>query len=92
MTTYQKDKSGKLDYTIDWSDWLNGDIIASSTWTVPSDLTQVSAGIDSPATTTTIWLTGGTLGSFHKVSNKITTNTSPQRIATRSIYLEIVKR
>ena len=89
MTTYQKAAKGVLDYTIDWDTWLNGDIIASSTWDVPSDLTVDSEGIDSPATSTTIWLSGGTNGAFHKVTNRITTDTTPARTTSRSIYIEV---
>jgi hypothetical protein len=92
MTTFQKSREGKLDYCSNWTDWLDGDTIGTSTWRVPSDMTTVKTGIESPATHTTIWLTGGTIGNFVKITNTITTATSPERIASRSFYVEVVQR
>ena len=92
MTTYTKAKAGKLDYTINWGDWLDTDVIGTSTWTLPSGLTEVKSGIDSPATTVTIWISGGEVGSFYKITNTITTATSPERISSRSVYIEIYQR
>jgi hypothetical protein len=69
---YEKDPDARLDYGISWSSFLpSGDTIAASSWDVPSGLTS-----DTPAFTTTatsIWLSGGTNGSFYTVSNTITT-------------------
>ena len=91
MTTYIQAKEGRLDYTIDWSDWLDGDLIGVSTWSAPN-LTVVNSSIDSPATSTTVWLTGGEIGSVVEVRNTITTNTSPTRITSRTVLLEIYQR
>ena len=67
--TFVKDPDATLDYIIDWSEWLDTDTISTSTWTVPTGLTNVS---DSNTTTTaTIWLSGGTAGQRYTVSNRI---------------------
>jgi hypothetical protein len=57
-----KDPDAVVDYRIDWSDRLNGDTIAISTWTVPSGITKDSDTHDN--TTTTIWLSGELIPSF----------------------------
>lgn len=68
---YLKDPISVLDYTVDWSDWLDGDTIATSIWTVPTGITQASE--TETTTAATIWLSGGTDGSDYTVTNRITT-------------------
>ena len=71
-TTFLKDPDATLDYTVDWSDWLDpNDTISASAWSVPSGLTQVSASYTT--TSATIWLSGGTAGSRYAVVNRIST-------------------
>lgn len=66
-----KDPDEVLDYVRDWTEALEGDTIATSTWAVPTGITKVS---DSHTTTAaTIWLSGGTLGSDYAVVNRVTT-------------------
>ena len=67
-----------LDYTIDWSAWLQSaattDTISSVSWTVPTGLTKTNA--TNTTTTATIWLSGGVLGSgksVYKVTCLVTT-------------------
>ena len=66
-----KDPDAKLDYGFDWVDWLDGDTINGSTWSVPDGLTEVSKNYTN--TITAVWLEGGTLGEVYKVVNSITT-------------------
>ena len=66
-----KDPNSRLDYGFNWEDWLNGDTIYSSSWTVPSGLTELSNNHNN--TITWIWLSGGTAGAVYKVINRITT-------------------
>ncbi len=68
-----KDPDEVLDYLGDWSDRLPaGDDIATSTWLVPVGITKDS---DSHTdTTTTIWLSGGTLNATYSLTNRITTD------------------
>ena len=71
MITYIKDPESVLDYGFDWSDWLDtDDTVSTSTWKVPTGITEDS---DTNTTTTTmIWLSGGTVGSQYKITNRIT--------------------
>lgn len=73
-----KDPDSYLDYSIDWSDWLNsGDGILSSTWTIQAitdDANPITT--DNNLTTTssaTVWLSGGTTGNNYRITNTITT-------------------
>lgn len=66
-----KDPNAVLDYSIDWTDWLGTDNIATSTWTVPAGLTNVTES--NTAKVVTIWLSGGTAGSTYTLLNRITT-------------------
>lgn len=66
-----KDPDETLDYEIDWKARLSGDTIASSEWTVPDGLTQVSANIS--GTKAVIWLSGGTLDQSYSILNRIIT-------------------
>jgi len=67
----RKDPEAKLDYGFKWEDWLDGDTLNGSTWTVPDGLIEVSNNYTN--TITTIWLSGGVSGAVYKVVNSITT-------------------
>lgn len=68
-----KDPDGVADYSLDYSGDLGGasaaDTIATSTWTVPDGITQNSESHTTK--TTTIWLSGGTLGQDYELLNRI---------------------
>ncbi len=66
-----KDPDEVLDYEIDWAARLTTDTISTSTWTVPSGITKDSDSKTS--TTTTVWLSGGTLGDSYEILNRIVT-------------------
>jgi len=83
-----QDPSDNLDYTFDWTDWLAGDTIATSSWTAAAGLTE---GVNANTTTTaTVWLSGGTAGVSYVVTNTVTT--AGGRTASRSFYVDIVER
>ena len=66
-----KDPNEVLDYVVDWSERLSGDTIANSSWTMPPGITKDS---DSrTTTTTTIWLSGGTIGESYSMVCRIVT-------------------
>jgi hypothetical protein len=71
MPTITKDPNAVLDYTLDWSDWLETDTIAASTWVVDAGLTKDSDSFT--PTTTTVWLSGGTAGRVYEALNRIVT-------------------
>jgi hypothetical protein len=79
-----KDPEANLDYQVVWYDWLGTDLISVSTWIVPAGITKVSDtvngaslvidGVTYPAgTVTTVWLSGGTLGTRYRLTNRVTT-------------------
>lgn len=69
------DPTAVLDYAINWASWLQtGETITASTWTVPAGITQTTPAPSFTATTTTIWLTGGTIGATYRVTNHVTTS------------------
>jgi hypothetical protein len=71
LTWPYKDPDEVLDYEIDWSARLVTDTISTSTWTVPTGITEES---DSNTTkTTTVWLSGGTIGEGYEILNRIVT-------------------
>jgi hypothetical protein len=90
MKGFVKDPDSVLDYTFDWTDWLDGDTINSSTWTIESPLTMVPASDSYSDTKTTLYLTGGDAGSDYLVTNRITTAAS--RTAERSFEIRIRER
>jgi hypothetical protein len=72
MTVFEKDPEAVLDYTVDWTDRLEGiDTIATSIWIVPAGITN---DIDTfTATSATIWLSGGTINQTYRLINEIVT-------------------
>lgn len=69
------DPTAEKDYTLDWTDWLNGDTLATVDWliepiTVPP-LTSFSPA-NSP-TAATVWVRGGLLGTLYYLTCRVTT-------------------
>lgn len=76
-----------LDYSVDWTTWLAGDTISSSTWVVDAALTKVS---DSHTTlVTTAFISGGSAGRTYNLTNTIVTAAS--RTAVRTFTLTIMQ-
>ncbi len=72
MAPYTKDPQAKNDYGYDWTKWLAGDTISSSTWaSAPTGLTQSNP--TASTTNTTVWLAGGTVDTVYRVTNHIVT-------------------
>lgn len=85
IADYSKEQGAITTYGINWSPWLNGRIIASSAWDVPTGL--VNEDDDSDTTTTTIQLSGGTWAQSFTVTNTVTLNTGD--VESRSITINI---
>lgn len=68
---WNKDPDAKLDYSPLWGEWIKTDTISASTWTVPSGITKLADSFTD--TTTTIWLSGGTVDRTYEVVNHIVT-------------------
>lgn len=83
-----KDPDEVVNFGIDWADYLGTDTISSSSWTVPSGITQVGSSFT--ATQATIKLSGGTVGSIYRISNRITTSAS--ETVDQSIDIEVIEK
>lgn len=71
ITVDPKDPDEVLDYKVDWTARLAGDTITSSVWEVPTGIIKNSDTNDS--TSTTIWLSGGTLNATYALTNRVVT-------------------
>lgn len=84
---WEKDPSAVKDYSIDWTAWLDGGTVAQSEWTVPAGLTkgdELNTG-----TFATVWLSGGTAGRRYRVTNRITTASTPPRVEEQSFEIVV---
>jgi hypothetical protein len=79
-----KDPVAILDYEVDWSKWLLGDVIIASAWTAPGLIIQATSFTSSA---TVIWLSGGNANQRYKVTNLITT--SGGRVNEISFWLPV---
>lgn len=89
--TVTKDPQATLDYGFRYTKWLlesGSDTILASTWTVPAGITKVSSSFT--ATTTTIWLSGGTVGEQYPCVNEV--NTVGQRTDNRTLIVNIEQK
>lgn len=85
LPTFVKDPNETLDYKVDWSAYLAGDTITTSTWTVDSGLTKGSTPFTASAAV--VWLSGGTDYTTYKATNTIVT--AGGRTAERTIQIQI---
>lgn len=93
MTLLLKDPDAVLDYEIDWgAEYLNGDLIAQSSWSVdPDEPGGVAvAGSDFDATTSTVKAAGGVAGKIYRLVNQVMLQSG--RVDDRSIVLRVEKR
>lgn len=86
--TFTKDPNAVIDYSLDWTRWLDGDAIATSEWIVPDGLVKVT---DSRTTKiATVWLSGGLAGQSYTITNRITTTGG--RTEDRSFAVKVEER
>lgn len=83
---FEKDPDAVLDYSFDWEDWLcEGDTITASTWATPAGITEDSDSFTDD--TTTVWLSGGTVGESYDLVNHVTTNEGREEDRTLTICI-----
>jgi len=82
-----KDPDEILDYQMDWSSRLVGDIISVSTWVLPVGSTLNKVAESKTTTSTTIWLSGGTLGERYELLNRIDTAAGRKMDQTVSLII-----
>ena len=85
MKTYTQDGSSRLDYSINWTAFLNGATIIDSNWN--STLTIEDDTFTDA--TTQAFVSGGALGVSYDVKNII--NTSDGRVDARTFLVKIEK-
>lgn len=86
-----KDKDATLDYSFDWTTWLDGVADTIST----ASVTGVGVTVNTTAVVgkkVTAWVTGGTVGETATLTCEIRTANTPQRIDQRTVYLKIKER
>ncbi len=71
--TFTKDPDAVLDYSVDWSAWLAGDQIATSSWLLEEGALLEVVSDAKTMTKTTVWLRGGQKGTTYLVTNRIVT-------------------
>lgn len=71
--TFVKDPNARLDYSVNWTRWLDGDSLQTVSWfiTPPTGLASVSTS--NTTGIATIWLASGTAGQVFQVRNHIIT-------------------
>ena len=89
MTIFVKDPDAVLDYSFDWSDWLDVTETISS-YTIDAD-TGITVDSDSEsAGVVTVWLSGGTAGQTYAVRCEIVTSDS--RTDERTMLIKVQER
>jgi hypothetical protein len=91
----EKDPNSVLDYTVDFTDFLDpvNDDIASLTVTATGGLVVDSSLFT--AKTAVAWLSGGTLtvaGDYASATYRITTSNTPPRTEDRTIWFDVKER
>ena len=88
--TIEKDPDAMLDYTIDFTDWLDliSDAIATHTTTATGGITVQSSSI--VGKNVVVWVSGGTVGTPASVTARITTASG--RIDDRTVHFRIRER
>jgi hypothetical protein len=78
----------KLDFGIDYTDFLGTDTIATSSWSVGTGITQSTPAPSNTSTAVTIWLSGGTADTEYAVTNTMVS--AGGRTAVRTIRIKVV--
>lgn len=93
MSLLLKDPDALLDYSVDWgTDYLSGDALASSSWSVspdgPGSLTIAGSSFDLLVSSAQV--AGGEPGKIYRLSN--TVMTAGGRRDCRSVVVRVEKR
>lgn len=92
MSYYLKDPASRLDYSIEWLPYVDGQTIAGSEWIVqPAEMGGIALdGERFDATRSAATLSGGIVGHVYSVTNRVTL--SDGSIDERSICLRVEER
>lgn len=85
---FVKDPNATLDYTVDWTDYLNGAAILTSQWIAPSGITVDSDVNDGQKATA--YISGGVIGQTYTLVNRITFSSGGVTVTDeRSIHINV---
>ena len=92
MSYYLKDPGSRVDYSIDWLPYLDGQTIVASEWVVQPVEEGGLAALDTrwDSSRTAASLGGGVVGHVYGVSNRVTLSDDSQD--ERSICLRVEQR
>jgi len=83
-----KDPSETLDFDVDWTPRLNGDVIVTSEWTIPPGSSlQIESNTES-VTLTKVVLNGGIVGQSYTLVNTITTAAGSTLVESVQVLLQ----
>lgn len=83
---FEKDPDSTEDFAFNWVMDLDGDLITSSTFTLPDGMTEVSS--TNSAHATQIFVSGGTRGQTYRITNRIATSGGRTFDKTIRIYVK----
>ena len=84
-------EGSKLDYGIDWTNWLTGDeTISNSVWEEVTGLVFTAPAVTGAGKVTSVFAEGGDAGKSYKLYNTITTTAG--RIDSRTLTLTCKRR
>ena len=88
-----KDPQAELDYSFDWTTWLDavGDTISSAVVSADNGAEVYETDILG-GKVVRAWVRGGTLGAKVSLTCEITTTNTPPRIDDRTVFLKIKER
>jgi hypothetical protein len=90
MKGFVKDPDAILDYGFDWTLWLDGDTIATSSWILDAGISIQQGTATYNNTKTSVYISGGVKDGNYKVTNRITTASG--RTDDRSFTLRVRQR
>ena len=92
-TIFLLDPNADLDFGFDWTDWLaTGETISVSAWALSPATGLSKHGESESDGVTLVWLKDIVAGVTHRVTNSITTSTTPPRKDDRSFYVKGIER
>ena len=87
MSNFIQCPGSRLDYTVNWTDWLEeGDELTASTWSSSPQITFESATFT--GVQATAFITGGTAGVTYTVTNSITTTAGRDHCQKFTLVIE----
>src|SRR5512135_2068022 len=89
LKTFTKDPDDVDNWGIDWSKELDpGETLIDSQWLFDDAADALlTILLDTRGSTSTVlWLSGGTIGKLYKITNRVTTSSSPARVLNHTLW------